>query len=79
MSLKSIPVWESTRMATDAMQTAVGSVFEGREMYEVLDPLTAQKTIAHKEWLAFDKTITPIISSVQDRVISWHVESRTLW
>ena len=78
MSLKSIPVWESTRMATDAMQTAVGSVFEGREMYEVLDPRTAQKTIAHKEWLAFDKTITPILSSVQDRVITWHVDNQNV-
>jgi hypothetical protein len=75
MSLKSIPVWESTRMATDAMQTAIGSVFEGRVMYEELDSLTAQRRIAHKEWLAFDRTIRPNLSTLQDRVISWHVDN----
>ena len=32
MSLRSIPVWESDRMATDAMDTAVLSVFRGEVM-----------------------------------------------
>ena len=30
MSLRSIPVWQSLRMATDAMDTAIGSVFGGK-------------------------------------------------
>lgn len=75
MSLRSIPVWESTRMATDAMQTAIGSVFQGRVMYEELDNLTAKRRIAHKEWLAFDRTIRPALNTVQDMVISWHVDN----
>ena len=48
MSLRSIPVWESSRLATDAMETAIGSVFEGEVMYEELDSTTAKKRIAHK-------------------------------
>ena len=58
MSLKSIPVWESHRMATDAMDTAIGSVFRGEVMYKVLDSNVAKQTIAHKEWLAFSKTFS---------------------
>ena len=46
MSLRSIPVWESDRMATDAMDTAVGSVFRGRVMYKVLGNNVARQTIA---------------------------------
>ena len=49
MSLRSIPVWQSHRMATDAMDTAIGSVFRGEEMYEVLDNNVAKQPIAHKE------------------------------
>ena len=75
MSLKSIPVWESTRMATDAMQTAIGSVLEGVEMYEELDPITAKRRISHKEWLAFERTIQPVLHTVQDGVITWHVDN----
>ena len=75
MSLRSIPVWESIRMATDAMQTAIGSVFQGREMYEELDGSTAKRRIAHKEWLAFERTIRPVLSTVKDTVISWHVDN----
>ena len=37
MSLRSIPVWESDRLAMDSMDTAVGSVFRAKVMYEVLD------------------------------------------
>ena len=59
MCLRSIPIWESDRMATDAMDTAVGSVFRGEVMYEVLDSNGAKKTIAHKQCLAFSKTVLP--------------------
>ena len=32
MSLKSVPIWETSRIATKDMDTAVGSVSEGRVM-----------------------------------------------
>ena len=75
MSLRSIPVWESDRLATDAMDTAVGSVFRGKVMYEVLDDKVAKQTIAHKEWLAFSKTVLPILNVMRDKVITWHVDN----
>ena len=49
MSLRSVHVWETERIATDAMDYAIGSIFRGVEMYEVLDCNTAKQTIAHKE------------------------------
>ena len=75
MSLRSIPIWESDRMATDAMDTAVGSVFRGEVMYEVLDSNVAKKTIAHKEWLAFSKTVLPNLNVLRNSVITWHVDN----
>ena len=75
MSLRSIPIWESDRMATDAMDTAVGSVFRGEVMYEVLDSNVTKKTIADKEWLAFSKTVLPNLEVLRDRVITWHVDN----
>ena len=33
MSLRSVPVWQSERLATDAMDYAIGSIFRGVEMY----------------------------------------------
>ena len=75
MSLRSIPVWESVRVATDAMDTAIGSIMEGRTMYEVLDNSTVHRTIAHKEWLAFERTIMPALSEVRGKVITWHVDN----
>ena len=75
MSLRSIPVWESNRMATDAMDTAIGSVFRGEVMYEVLDSNVAKKTIAHKEWLAFSKTVLPNLNVLRNSVITWHVDN----
>ena len=38
LSLKSVPVWESIRLASDAMETAVGSILAGKVMYKELDP-----------------------------------------
>ena len=40
-----------------------------------LDHLTAKRRIAHKEWFAFERTIQPVLHTVQDRVISWHVDN----
>ena len=44
-------------------------------MYEVLDSNVAKKTIAHKEWLAFSKTVLPNLNVFRDRVIMWHVDN----
>ena len=74
-SLQSIPVWEAVRLATDAMDTAVGSVLEGKEYYEVLSVNDAKKRIAHKEWIAFERTIIANLPSLKDRVVSWHVDN----
>ena len=78
MSLRSIPIWETSRMATDAMDTAIGSVFEGRIMYEVLDRDTARRKISHKDWIAFERTIRPLLSTLVDRVICWHVDNMNM-
>ena len=75
MSLRSIPVWQSERLATDAMDYAIGSIFRGVEMYEVLDSSTTKQTIAHKEWIAFSRTILPRLETLRDSVISWHVDN----
>ena len=74
-SFDSVPVWESVRLATDAMDTAVGSVLEGREYYEVLSMDDAKKRIAHKEWIAFERTISANLPSLKDKVVSWHVDN----
>ena len=34
MYLRSLPIRETSRLATDTMDTAIGSVFEGRVIYE---------------------------------------------
>merc|ERR1711888_290582 len=75
MSLKSIPVWKSLRLATDAMDTAIGSVFLGEEFYEVLDSKVARQTIAHKEWIAFSRTVLPKLEVLKNAVVSWHVDN----
>ena len=75
MSLRTIPVWQSLRLATDAMDTAIGSVFNGREMYEVLDDKVSKQPIAHKEWLAFAKTVLPNLEVLRNTVVSWHVDN----
>ena len=75
MSLKSIPVWQSLRLATDAMDTAIGSVFLGEEFYEVLDSKVARQTIAHKEWIAFSRTVLPNLEVLRNAVVSWHVDN----
>ena len=66
MSLRSVPVWQSQRLATDAMDYAIGSVFRGVEMYEVLDSSTAKQSIAHKEWTAFSRTVLPKLETLRD-------------
>jgi len=75
MSLRSIPVWQSLRLATDAMDTAIGSVLLGEEFYEVLDSKIARRTIAHKEWLAFSRTVLPNLEVLRNTVVSWHVDN----
>ena len=44
-------------------------------MYEVLDCNTAKQSIAHKEWMAFSRTILPNLETLKDSVISWHVDN----
>ena len=74
-SLRSIPVWETVRLASDAMDTAVGAVLEGRIMYRELDPIRASWRIAHKEWLAFEWMIRDNLEDLRNRVVSWHVDN----
>ena len=78
MSLRSVPVWESERLATDAMDYAIGSIFKGVEMYEVLDCNKAKQTIAHKEWMAFSRTILPNLESLRNSIISWHMDNQNV-
>ena len=65
MSLRSVPVWETERLATDAMDYAIGSICRGEEMYEVLDCNKAKQSIAHKEWMAFSRTILPNLETMK--------------
>ena len=47
LSLRSTSVWQFQRLATDTMDVTIGSVFRGKEMYEVLDNNVARQPIAH--------------------------------
>ena len=75
MSMRSIPIWESIRLATDAMDTAIGSVLAGKVMYEELDAFTANRRIAHKEWLAFERTVRSALPELQGKIVTWHVDN----
>ena len=75
MSLRDIPVWHTIRLATDAMDSAIGSVLQGRIMYEELDPKMYKVRIAHKEWLAFEKTVMDSLHDLKNRVVTWHVDN----
>ena len=75
LSLKSVPVWESIRLASDAMETAVGSILAGEVMYKELDPEWFSHPIAHKEWLAFEWTIQSALPKLKDTVVTWHVDN----
>ena len=75
MSLKDIPVWDTVRLATDAMDTAIGSVLQGKIRYEELDPRMKKVRIAHKEWLAFEKVVKDSLHELEDRVVTWHVDN----
>ena len=78
MSLRSVQVWGSERLATDAMDYAIGSIFRGVEMYEVLDCNKVKQTISHKEWMAFSRTILPNLESLKNSIISWHVDNQNV-
>ena len=78
MSLRTVPVWDTVRLATDAMDTAVGSVLMGRVMYEVLDPRTQRAIIAHKEWLAFERAVKASLHELRDKVVTWHVDNKNV-
>ena len=60
------------------MDYAIGSIFRGVEMYEVLDCNTAKQSIAHKEWMAFSRTVLPNLETLKDSVISWHVDNMNM-
>ena len=75
LSLRFVPVWQSIRLASDAMETAVGSILAGEIMYKELEPHWIQHSIAHKEWLAFEWTIQPALPKLENRVITWHVDN----
>ena len=75
-TLRSIPVWNTVRLASDAMDTAVGAVLEGRVMYRELEPSFARSAkIAKKEWLAFEWMIKQELHNLRNKVISWHVDN----
>ena len=79
VSLRSAPVWETSRLATDAMDTAVVSVFEGKVLYEELDKYVSRMRILHKEWLAFAWTVNPILESLKNRIICLNVDNIAEW
>ena len=78
MSLKSIPIWESSRLATDAMDSAIGSVLEGEVFYKELTPPMLNHQISHKEWLAFELTVTPRLTQLKGKVVTWHVDNTSV-
>ena len=78
MSLKLLPVWESERLATDAMDLAIGSIFRGIPMYQQLEPFEIHHTIAHKEWMAFERRIRMNLHQIRDCLISWHVDNKNV-
>ena len=44
-------------------------------MYEVLDTEVSKQPIAHKEGLAFAKTVLPNLEVLRNTVVSWHVDN----
>ena len=57
------------------MDTAVRAVMEGKGMYRELDMNMYHWRIAHKEWLAFEWTVTPILRDLKGKVLTWHVNN----
>ena len=74
-SLRKVPVWESIRITTDDMDTAIGAVIEGRTMYEKLDHAAVRKKISHKKWLAIVKVVLANLQDLKGRVVTWHVDN----
>ena len=60
------------------MDTTVGSVFEGKVMYEELDEFTSLRRISQKEWLAFKWTVNPILDCLKNRTICWHLDNKNI-
>ena len=81
-TFKTVPVWKSIRLATDAMDFAVGSVIQGETFYMELSKEDVERNIAHKEWLAFEMTILRNLDRLRDQVVTWHVDNqvvRAVW
>ena len=55
--------------------TAVGSVFKGNVLYEALKVSTSKMRISHKEWLAFEMTVRPVLRELKDKVVTWHIDN----
>ena len=81
-TFRTVPVWKSIRLATDAMDYAVGSVLQGEIFYMELSEEDIQRNIAHKEWLAFEMTILRKLDMLRNQVVTWHVDNqvvRAVW
>lgn len=68
-TFRTIPIWKSVRLATDAMNYAIGSILDGRTFYMELNQGDSKKIIAHKEWLAYEQTILRNLDSIRNKVI----------
>ena len=68
-TFRTIPVWKSVRLATDAMNYAIGSVLDGQTFYMELNQKDSNKIIAHKEWLAYEETILRNLDLIRNKVI----------
>ena len=77
-TFRTIPVWKSVRLATDAMNYAIGSVLDGQTFYMELNQKDSNKIIAHKEWLAYEETILRNLDSIMNKVITWHVDNKVV-
>ena len=78
LPLETVPIWNTVRLATDAMDTALGSVLEGRIHYRIFTKEELLHTIAHKEWMAFEETVEANLSTLANKVVTWHVDNQNV-
>ena len=76
MSLKTAPIWKSIRLATDSSDLVWGSILSGLEMSDMWDMVDVKRSIAHKEWLAFDITVRSNLAYLRGRLVTWHVDNQ---
>ena len=76
LSLSSVPIWRSIRLATDASDIRWGAVLAGQEVTDEWDNQEVVHTIAHKEWMAFEYMVRRNLAFLSRKLVTWHVDNQ---